>query len=319
MAILKLLNAFICGTSYAASLVLRKPVVLGIPPCIGIELTNCCNLACPECASGSGNMKRPKGYMDPGLFTDILNQLGKTLLFCNLYFQGEPLLHPEFPSFLDKARNIYKTISTNGHFLTIPLSEAIVKSGRGKIIISMDGMDQDTYTRYRRNGNLDKVKEGIMNISEAKKKFRSNFRIEVQMLVNRFNEHQIDEFRNFAKEKGVIPILKSMQINNSEAYNSWLPVQENYRRYTGKKGDFRIKSSLPDRCGRLWFVPVVTWDGKVLPCCFDKDADYTMGNLGECSFREIWRGEKYDIFRRNILSARRRIDICRNCTSGLTL
>ncbi len=67
-------------------------------------------------------------------------------------------------------------------------------------------------------------------------------------------------------------------------------------------GEYRIKSSLPDRCARLWFNPVITWDGKVLPCCFDKDADHIMGDLNQESFRDIWNGTKYRLFRRILLS-----------------
>ena len=78
-----------------------------------------------------------------------------------------------------------------------------------------------------------------------------------------------------------------------------------------------IRSSLPDRCARLWFNPVITWDGKVLPCCFDKDADHIMGDLNQESFRDIWNGAKYRLFRRILLSDRSSIEICRNCTSGL--
>ena len=53
---------------------------------------------------------------------------------------------------------------------------------------------------------------------------------------------------------------------------------------------------------RFWFNPVITWDGKVVPCCFDKDAEYVMGDLNQDSFREIWNGTKYRIFRKSILS-----------------
>ena len=84
-----------------------------------------------------------------------------------------------------------------------------------------------------------------------------------------------------------------------------------------KDGEYVINNSLPDRCARLWFNPVVTWDGKVVPCCFDKDAEYVMGDLNTDSFREIWDGPKYRIFRKSILTGRHMIEICRNCTSGL--
>lgn len=319
MSILKLFNAGKCVGSIAASQMLRRPICIGMPLSVSVEVTNYCNLHCPECASGSGSMKRARGYMDPLFFNDIMKQIGKSLLSCNLYFQGEPLLHPNFPEYLHYTRNLYKTISTNGHFLTERLSEEIIKSGPGKIIISMDGLDQDIYSRYRQNGDLEKVKEGIRNISKTREKLRSNFRIEVQMLVNRFNEKQVEEFRKFTKEMSVIPVLKSMQIYDKDSINFWLPAEEKFRRYRKNAGEFSIKSTLPDRCYRLWSVPVITWDGKVLPCCFDKDASYVMGDLRESTFSEIWKGEKFRNFRKDVLEGRNRIDICRNCTSGLNL
>jgi MoaA/NifB/PqqE/SkfB family radical SAM enzyme len=67
--------------------------------------------------------------MDPALFSKILKQVGTSLLGCNLYFQGEPLLHPDFTRFLYETRKIHKTISTNGHFLNVGMAEAIMKSG----------------------------------------------------------------------------------------------------------------------------------------------------------------------------------------------
>lgn len=319
MTILKMINAGKCTGSYSASLILGRPVCIGMPTFVSIEVTNKCNLHCPECASGSGIMKRARGYMDPIFFSEIMKQMRKSLLGCNLYFQGEPLLHPDFPEFLRNTPQIFKTISTNGHFLTSHLSEEIIKSGHGKIIVSMDGLDQDTYSMYRKNGDLEKVKEGIGNISAAKKKFRSDFRIEVQMLVNRFNEKQVAEFRKFAKKMGVVPVLKSMQICDKDAFNFWLPAEERFRRYRKSGGEFRIKSQMPNRCSRLWFIPVITWDGKVLPCCFDKDASYVMGDLKESTFSKIWKGERFQNFRRDVLAGRNNIDICRNCTSGLNL
>jgi len=108
-----------------------------------------------------------------------------------------------------------------------------------------------------------------------------------------------------------------MQIINGETFEKWLPVRQEYRRYEFKEDRYAIRNRLADRCARLWFNPVITWDGKVLPCCFDKNADHIMGDLSEASFREIWNGPKYRIFRKSILSGRNLTDICRNCTSGI--
>ena len=66
----------------------------------------------------------------------------------------------------------------------------------------------------------------------------------------------------------------------------------------------------------MWHSTVVTWDGLIVPCCFDKDARHQFGNLNEDSFNKIWKNDSYNSFRRALLNSRRGIDICQNCTEG---
>jgi radical SAM protein with 4Fe4S-binding SPASM domain len=66
----------------------------------------------------------------------------------------------------------------------------------------------------------------------------------------------------------------------------------------------------------MWSSSVITWDGKMVPCCFDKDANYVYGDLKESQFSEIWNGKNHILFRKKILSSRKSVDICRNCTEG---
>ena len=56
-----------------------------------------------------------------------------------------------------------------------------------------------------------------------------------------------------------------------------------------------------------------TWEGDVVPCCFDKDGTHTLGNIKTESFYDIWRGKAYQSFRQQILKERKTIDICSNC------
>lgn len=313
----KFRNSLSSGYSFLHSTMSGKPLIRGMPPAISAELTNHCNLACPECASGSGLMKRDRGFMEAGLFRKLIDELEKYLFNINLYFQGEPMMHPDFFSFLENAKRIRTTVSTNGHFLDAELSERIVMSGLDELIVSLDGMDQAIYSRYRINGDFGRVTEGIKNMALARKKLKSSMKLEIQFLVNRHNENQIARVRKFAGENGAALKLKSMQVISNKDAGDWIPSEDKYSRYLKRSGGYVIKSRLPDRCARLWFNPVVTWDGKVLPCCFDKEAAHVMGDLNLNTFREIWNGEEYDRFRRKILTGRSEISICRNCTSGL--
>jgi radical SAM protein with 4Fe4S-binding SPASM domain len=316
-SIIKPANLLKAGYSYIAASVTGKSDIKGMPVSISAELTNNCNLKCPHCLSGSGLMNRNRGFMDIELFKNVMKELSPYLYNVNLYFQGEPMLHPSFFSFPANCRNTHAVVSTNGHFLSEDNSYQIVRSDINKLIISLDGLDQETYSVYRVNGVAAKVIEGLINVTSARKKHNSSLKIEIQFLVNKFNQHQIPEIRRLAKSMQVSLSLKSMQIIDMENIAEWLPSEKKFRRYRLKDGDFSIKNSLPDRCARLWFNPVITWDGKVVPCCFDKDADYVMGDLNQDSFAEIWNGTRYRIFRKSILTGRQMIEICRNCTSGL--
>lgn len=316
--LIKPVNLLRAGSSYLGTLFSKERVVVsGMPVYVSTELTNNCNLNCPECSSGSGQMKRQRGFMDISLFRIIIKELKPYLYNINLYFQGEPMLHPLFFSFTDSCRDIHSTVSTNGHFLSPDNSDRIVRSGLNRLIVSIDGTDQESYSAYRKNGNLESVIEGLNSVSTAKARYKSTMKLEIQFLVNRINEHQIPQVRSLAKRLNALLTLKSMQIINEENAGLWLPADKKYRRYEMVDSKFVIKNSMPDRCSRLWLNPVVTWDGKVIPCCFDKDAEYIMGDLSQESFREIWNGPRYRVFRRAILKDRSMIEICRNCTSGL--
>lgn len=235
----------------------------------------------------------------------------------NLYFQGEPMLHPQFFRFIEAGSGIRMTVATNGHYLSRTNSEKLAESGLAKLIVSLDGMDEESYSLYRRNGDFETVRQGITETAKAIRESGSSLLLEIQFLVNRHNEGQIKEARKFAREAGASLRLKSMQILDSARIDEWMPVNESFKRYRKANGRYILKSRLSNRCLRLWVNPVITWDGRVIPCCFDKDAEHVMGDLKTSSFREIWYGEKYSAFRESVLTGRKSIEICRNCTSGI--
>ena len=236
-----------------------------------------------------------------------------------LYFQGEPFLHPEYFELIEQAqkRGIYTASSTNAHFLRGDPARNIVESGLDRLIVSMDGTDQGVYEHYRRGGDWETVKQGIMEVIDWKKKLRSKTPyLILQFLVFKHNEHQIPEMKRLAREMGVDKLeFKSAQLYDFEEGTDNIPDNDKYSRYIrGADGELNVKKRIRNRCFRMWSGTVITWDGRVVPCCFDKDADHQLGVLSEQSFRTIWKGKEYKSFRQKILSDRTGIDICNNCT-----
>jgi radical SAM protein with 4Fe4S-binding SPASM domain len=142
-----------------------------------------------------------------------------------------------------------------------------------------------------------------------------------QFLVVKPNEHQVTGINRLGENLGVDEILfKTAQIYDFENGSPLIPDQSKFSRYhKTKNGNWEIKNSLENHCWKMWHSCVITWDGAVVPCCFDKDASHSMGNINEMPFKEIWEGEKYRKFRQSLLSSRKEIDICKNCTEGTTV
>ena len=322
LTIRRLWNVWKVLSSYYLRKWTKKPLQWGFPVSVSFEPTTSCNLRCPECPSGLRAFTRPTGMMEKELFGNMVDQLSKDLLYLIFYFQGEPYLNPDFLDMVKYAsqKKIYTATSTNAHYLNDKNAQRTVESGLDRLIISIDGTTQDVYEQYRVGGKLEKVLEGARNIMKWKKELKSKTPfVFFQFLVVKPNEHQVEDIRRLAKEIGVDEVrFKTAQIYDyKNDPNQLIPVNKKYSRYNkGKDGEYEIRNDLNNHCWRLWHAPVITWDGLVVPCCFDKDAQHRLGDLKGKSFKEIWHNSEYVRFRSQILQGRGNIDICANCSEG---
>lgn len=321
LTFLKVWNAFIVILSFYVAKFTKKPIQWGLPFNISIEPTTKCNLGCPECPSGLKSFTRPTGNMEVDFYNKILGELGDKLIYLYFYFQGEPYLHPKFLELVKEAnkKKIYTVTSTNAHFLTERKAKETIESGLDRIIISIDGTTQETYENYRIGGSLEKVKEGTKNLVRMKKELKSATpHIIIQFLVVKPNEHQIEDIYKLGAELGVDEVkLKTAQIYDFENGSDLMPTIDEYSRYKKQvDGKYKLKNDLLNHCWKLWHSCVITWDGKIVPCCFDKDAQHQLGDLNTKTFKEIWKSDLYNSFRKKILKSRAEIDICNNCTEG---
>lgn len=315
-------NATKVLSSFYWSQWVRRPVQWGYPISVAIEPTTSCNLRCPECPSGLRAFTRPTGMLQKDFYRETIDQLYKDIFYIIFYFQGEPYLNPHFLDMVQYAsqKGLYTATSTNAHYLSEENAKKTVESGLDRLIISIDGTTQQVYEQYRIGGKLEKVLEGARNIVKWKKELKSKTPyVFFQFLVVKPNEHQIEDVRKLAKEIGVDDVrFKTAQVYDYENDpNQLIPTISRFSRYKkNREGRTEVKNPLRNQCWRLWHAPVITWDGLVVPCCFDKDALHQLGDLKGKPFRDIWKDEKYRRFRMELLRGRKNIDICANCSEG---
>ena len=292
----------------------KKVKINAMPWSYSIEPTNCCNLKCRECASGLGLLKRRKGNISLENFKKAADEIAPYALNCFLYFQGEPFLNKDFFEMVTYAhsKKIFLATSTNGHFITAETAEKTVLSGLDKIIVSLDGFNQESYEAYRKNGDFQKVIDAIKHLSEAKKKIgKKNPVIEVQTIVNKINEHRLQEIRTLALKAGADKFyLKTMQIENAEDFSIFKTSIEKYSRYDKNN---RLKHQV-GFCARILNSAVITIDLDVVPCCYDKDAAFSLGKISQNNLKEILHSQKAASFYQQIEFQRdNRPQMCKNC------
>ncbi|MBV8168723.1 MAG: SPASM domain-containing protein [Alphaproteobacteria bacterium] len=266
-----------------------------------IELTTYCQLRCPFCRTG-GALKHDypeieRGLMSRETFAAIMEKV-PSLFYFLFYNWGEPLLHKDLLWFLEAARDLGKLteISTNMQHLPEPLAEGIVRANLNFMRVSCDGTTQEAYEVYRSGGSLAKVLANTRRLVEWKRRLDSPFPVIIyQMVVNRFNEHQVAEYQAFAKQQGadLIHILGTSP-TTPEGYLRMGELEANDPRF--KRFGYGEPLSA---CERPWAEISFDWNGDVHLCCNPSGvADYRMGNINAQPFDEIWNGMRYRYARR---------------------
>jgi radical SAM protein with 4Fe4S-binding SPASM domain len=314
-------NAVKIISSFQLSKFLRKPIVWGMPISYSIEPTNHCNLQCPECPSGLGTLTRPLGLLKIDDFKKLIDEISDKGFYIQLFFQGEPYINKNLPQMIKYAqeKKVYVSISTNGHFVNEKNVDLVLDNAPDKLIFSVDGLNEESYQKYRVGGRFQQADEALRALIHRKKErgLKKPF-VEFQFIVMKQNEHQLEDVKKYCNEVGVDKmVFKTMQISSYENAVKFLPTNKKYRRYTLDNNSFKTKNEIKNHCFALWRTSVITWDGRVVPCCFDKDAENEIGIVNGKSFSEVWNSDKYYEFRTKILSDRKSEPMCTNCTEGL--
>ena len=269
-----------------------------------------------------GKVERKYSTLNLNLFKNVIDQIGNRIWYLLLFNQGEPFLNPNLVEFIKiaKQQQIYVTTSTNGHFLTDEATvQKIVKSGLDSIIISLDGFDAESYSQYRQGGDFYRVIKGIENLVKIRNGLHSKMpKIFIQCLVMKHNENQLAKMKKLAADLKVNRLLfKTFQIESGESVKGFLPDNLKWRRYQLNDETIQLKKTLKGSCSRLWYSTVILSDGRIVPCCFDKNGAYGFDTITlKSTIEKIWKSDAYNKFRDSILQRQESIPICHNCTQN---
>jgi MoaA/NifB/PqqE/SkfB family radical SAM enzyme len=267
-------------------------------------------------------MQRARLFLSKEAYYTTINQTYKYLSFLQLYFQGEPFLHPTIYEYIKYScqHGIYTATSTNGQFLTKENCVKILDSGLHRLVISIDGITQEVYEQYRVGGSLETVIEGIKTLVALKKEQNSKTPfVIVQFVVFKNNEHQIEPLKTLAKEWQVDALkFKSAQLDDFENGNKLMPSIQKFNRYKkAENGTYLLNRKTSFKCRRIWNGAVVSANNELLPCCFDKNGVHSYGTLKDSSLGTTFQGNSALTFRKLVWGKVGQPDICKNCTEGL--
>jgi len=220
-----------------------------------------------------------------------------------------------------KQKRIVVSAVTNAQCIDRPTASRIVDSNLDRITISLDGVTQESYEKYRVGGKFYKAVEAIRSIVEEKSKKNTPFPfITVQFLVMRHNEDEMEEIKNLAAELRVDGLVFKKVCDMNEPLPDFgnidkhMPRNAKYRAYKVENKSVRWNTGRKDIdfCGMAWNYPVITWDGELYPCCVAYDA-LSMGNVFEGGFKKAWNSERFVSFRKKLTEDKHSIYPCRDC------
>ena len=252
-----------------------------------IEPTNTCNLRCTFCFVTDG-MTRDGGFMDFNIFKKIIDDCTDLEHLC-MHNWGEPLLHKDIFRMIEYAKNKgvnYVVMNTNGTLLTDKMINRIVNSKLDIIRFSIDG-SAETFKRVR-GLELENIEKNIKKLKIIKEKKKPELKMGVVFTVEEDTEGDAEEY-----------------------INHWEKIVDHVRLQPKLITSPRTEVC-PEPFGKDYGKLVVLWDGRVIPCCVDYNANLMIGNIQNDTIPNLWKSEKLNILREQHLKGEFP-DTCANC------
>ena len=311
---------------------------LGMPKLITVDPTNHCDLKCPLCPTGIGDKSVEYGLLKLEKFKKVVDAFSKWAQTVQFFSWGEATLNKSFIEMIRHAsqnpHEMRSTTSLNLNNVTDEQIKGLITSNLDMLTISIDGVTQEVYEKYRVGGNLETVFNNLKKLISTKKLYKSNTKIIWAFLVFKHNEHQVEEAKKMASDFGIPITIKEARpdikgdLENPldkmiDVHGEWLPDNPKYNAYnmdtktrkTNFSNNYGTRKKPVDFCKRPWWQTFINWNGDVFPCdCVHTEEKHRMGNIFEQDFKDIWNGAKYVAARKELLGQPNDLEtICHTC------
>ena len=306
-----------------------------LPRSIYIEPTSRCNELCQQCPRTllSREDDRDLSYEKFCFIVDQFPVLERVVL----HGLGEPLLNKDLPRMIAylKERGTYVLFNSNGILLNAKRGQALIDAGLDELRLSMDGASRETYALVRGVDAFDKIWRNVKAfIAMQREQDASNPALSIWFTAMRENLQELPRLIDLASEHGVREIYLQRLVYFEEGLahsNQSLfrrsnreelalirrceeVCQERGMLFKASGSASPTESIVRDfgerpwsGCQRPYTLTYITSSGNILSCCFapfgHKSAkeyreERVLGNVFQESIAEIWRGERYESFRR---------------------
>lgn len=250
---------------------------------IRLEACSACQLKCHSCPTASGETKKAigTGILKFPNFKKLIDS-APWVKEIELSNYGEILLNKQLPQIMEYAYKKGVSLKANNgvnlNNVKDEVLEAMVRYQFKGISLSIDGVTQSSYSKYRIAGNLDTVMQNIKKLNYYKQKYNYQYpELKWQFIVFGHNQYDIPKAKELAKELNMKIWFKL----NWDANFSPITDQEFVQKELGwnsfSRNEYFEKSKedyIGNTCYQLWTSPQINWDGKILGCCLNFWGDF---------------------------------------------
>lgn len=282
-------NRILADRSYASGTYLNFPLHVIIEP------TNHCNMMCQMCLRNV--MTRPMGMMGWSVFTKAVDEIAANPVHSiSLYMLGESMLHPRIRDMVNYVKKMgipYCDVSTNA----LMDFTGLLGTALDEIIISLDGIDNETYNRNRK-GDYWKIEANIMKFLREKEEGGYEYPfVRLQIIDMESNRPYLSDFIDKWLGKTDLIYIKKLEGMVQGLGDKLVPIEEQINRKP---------------CKQLFYTHNINWNGDHAFCCHDPHGKSVIGNIRDMTISQAWNSQMKMLETRGQLDGHY-CDFCLDC------